>query len=210
MPPATFNRTSHLCCRPEGPEPYACLQDNEFKEYMEVCSAAVVFKMQPGSIASGLQGSNHLSVLNRWTTSLTSTWKAWTPPSKMAVGRTREPALRLCKHPVSLQTHTKHSGRCAGCAAQLRSSAATPCHEVIPCCITSPGPEFSRGHDWCPGAGAMQVQLLVMSLCWWQPKMRHRVLAQLKLLDRRGCLCFTPCRHAEAQAHPRRASEAAE
>ena len=56
----------------------------------------------------------------------------------------------------------------------------------------------------------MQVRLLAMSLCQWEPKMRRRALAQLKPLDRRRRLCFTPCRHTEAQAHPRRAPEAAE
>ncbi len=56
-------------------------------------------------------GTDHPVVFNRWTTSLTSTWKAWMPPSKMAVGRTREPALRLCKHLVSLQSlHNMQKG----------------------------------------------------------------------------------------------------
>ena len=68
------------------------------------CSSGVQDAAWPGFMVSGLQRSDHSGVFNRWTTSLTSIWKAWTPPSKMAVGRTREPALRLYKHPVSLQT----------------------------------------------------------------------------------------------------------
>ena len=48
IPRATFGGPVTRATKPEGPGPYACLQDptnNQFKEYLEVGSAAVCLKM---------------------------------------------------------------------------------------------------------------------------------------------------------------------